>query len=143
MGRLYGIEVKGCHSICLCERTCLVTLIIELLFGTSLLLPAAFCSSTTSLSFPPLLPGAVIAVIFSLLHPRSNLACEIAPFSSTPPPPWSAPLRFPVWVAAITLALSLVRDLGGQHPLRSIVIEMTPHLSPWRQPLHSGVPHPP
>ena len=59
------------------------------------------------------------------------------------PPPRSAPLRFPVWVAAITLALSLVRDLGGQHPLRSIVIEMTPHLSPWRQPLHSGVPHPP
>lgn len=116
----------GCHSICLCKHSCLMTFIIVLLFGTSLLLLAA---STSSLSFPPHITCAAIAVMlllwyFSLLHPRSNLACEIAPFSSTPLTE-SAPLRFPVWVAAITLVLSLVRDLGGQHRLQSIVMEMT------------------
>lgn len=36
---------------------------------------------------PSLLSSLVLLLLwyFSLLHPRSNLACEIAPFSSTPP----------------------------------------------------------
>lgn len=112
MVSLYGIKVIGWHSIFLCEYTCLMTLVTELLFGTSFLLPPAPPPPPS----PSLLSSLVLLLLwyFSLLHPRSNLACEIAPFSSAPR--WSAPLRFPVWVAAITLALSLVRDLGRRKP---------------------------
>lgn len=117
MVRLFGITVIGCHSLLLCHYTCLITFVTELLFGTSFLL---------LLRHLLLLPSS---------HPRCCYNCDIFLFSIPEviwlvklhlfprPPPWSAFLRFPVWVAAITLALSLVHDLGRQTPS---------HPSSWR-----------
>lgn len=122
---VYSLWVIGCHCVCLSQHTCLMTLIIELLFGTSL------PSSSSLLPLPP--PTAS-----SSSHPRCCYCCDIF-LSSIPeviwlvklhlfsptPHPRSASLRFPVWVTAITLVLSLVHDLGGRHRLLSIVMEMT------------------
>lgn len=76
---------------------------------------------------------------FSPFHPRSNLASENC--TPNPLPHHSCPLRFPVWVAAITHALSLLCDLGHQKsPLLSWRRPLYP--SQRRRPLQSRVPHP-
>lgn len=80
-------------------------------------------------SLVPLIPGAVIIVIFSPSIPEVIWLLKIAPLPPPHPLPHrSSPLRFPVWVAAITHALSLLHDLGHQK------------LSPIRR--HGDDPHP-
>lgn len=60
---VYSLWVIGCHSVCLSQHTCLMTLIIELLFGTSLPPPLCYLCLLPLLPRPHI-PGAVIAVIF-------------------------------------------------------------------------------
>lgn len=131
----------GCHSICLAKHTCLMTLIIELLFGTSLLLP---CYLRLLLLHPS-------------SHPLLRYCCDIFLFS-IPEVIWLVKLHlFPQYPPTHLLGVFLFDFLSGwlqsllpcpwsttlgQHRLQSIVMEMTQHLSPWKQPLNSGRPHP-
>jgi len=116
-----------------------MTLIIELLFGTSLLFPAAFAST---LSFSPLFPGAVIAVIIFLSSiPEVIWLVKLHLFPLLPPLKCSSSI-------SCLGGCNHSRLVLGPRPWRPTSTPIhrhgdDPHLSPWRQPLNSGEPHPP